>query len=145
MGKLEHRREAVTGPLDVDQLREKAAAGWKLVALEWQREVEGEGEAPGLMMEEVPYGLRVAQDCTHLIENPAETQVLTDMLRLIIQDYPISRVAEELNRKGYRARDGSAWAAVSVFNMLPRLVQVGPRVFSSHEWQAWRKRLTIYA
>ncbi len=145
MRKIEHHREVLTGPLNPEQLREKVAAGWKLVALEWQREVEAEGEAPNMIVEEVPYGLRVGEDCAHLVENPVETEVLTDMLRCIIQDYPLSKVANELNRKGHRARDGSPWASVSVFNMLPRLVQVGPRVFSSQEWQAWRKRLVIYA
>ncbi len=145
MAKTERLHEVLSGPLNPEQIREKAAAGWKLVGLDWQREVEGEAPEPDKIREEVPYGLRVAEDCAHLVENPAETLILTEMLRLIVQDYSISRVAEELNRKGYRTRDGSPWAPVSVFNMLPRLVQVGPRVFSSHEWQVWRKRLIIYA
>ncbi len=145
MARTERLYEVLSGPLNPEQIREKNAAGWKLVGLDWQREVEGEPPEPQTIREEVPYGLRVAEDCAHLVENPTETQILTDMLRLIVQDYSISRVAEELNRKGYRTRDGSPWAPVSVFNMLPRLVQVGPRVFSSHEWQAWRKRLIIYA
>ncbi len=145
MAKIERLHEVLTGPLSLEPIREKAAAGWKLIGLDWQREVEGEAQQPDTKMEEVPYGLRVAEDCAHLEENPEETQVLTEMLRCIIQDYPLSKVAEELNRKGYRTRNGSPWASVSVFNMLPRIVQVGPRVFSSQEWQAWRKRLSIYA
>jgi len=30
---------------------------------------------------------------------------------------------------------------VSVFQMLPRLIEVGPRIFASQEWQQRRERL----
>jgi Recombinase len=59
----------------------------------------------------------------------------------IVQDYSVSLVATELNKAGLRTRSGGYWTAVSVFNMLPRLIEVGPRIFSSDEWEARRDRL----
>jgi hypothetical protein len=116
-----------------------------LVAVEWEHEVEADEKEPPRIIEDVPYGLCVGDDCAHLVENPAETQVLIRMLDCIVQDYPFSKVADELNHSGLRTRNGSKWEAVSVYNMLPRLIQVGPRIFSSEEWQARRKHASILA
>jgi hypothetical protein len=143
MAKVERMREALSGPLEPEYVKQKAEAGWKLVAVEWEREVEDEKERRH-DFEEVPYGMRVGDDCMHLVENPAETQVLIQMLDGIVQDYPFSKVAEELNRNGLRTRSGSKWEPVSVYNMLPRLIQVGPKIFSSEEWQARKKHVVNY-
>jgi len=145
MAKVERIREFLSKPLEPEDIKRRAEAGWKLVAVEWEHEVEaGEKDLPGII-EDVPYGLRVGDDCTHLVENPAETQVLIRMLDGIVQDYPFSRIADDLNQNGLRARDGSMWQAVSVYNMLPRLIQVGPRIFSSEEWQARKKHAAKFA
>jgi hypothetical protein len=140
MAKLERVREVLSKPLEPEYVKRRAEAGWKPVAVEWEREVEAEEKEAGGVVEEVPYGLRVGDDCAHLVENPAETQVLIRMLDCLVEDYPFSKVADELNRSGLRTRSGGKWEAVSVYNMLPRLIQVGPRIFSSEEWQARRKR-----
>ena len=140
MARIERIRESVAGPVDADHLRQKSEAGWRLVALEWRREIEGE-EQSETMIEEVPYGLRVAFDCLHLEEDPQERMVLITMMDLIVQDHPISQVAAELNRRGFQTREGLQWNPVAVFNMLPRLIEVGPRIFSSEEWEARRERL----
>jgi len=132
MAKTERLREVLAGPLSQDYVKQKAEEGWKLKALEWEREVE---DTPaGRLSEEVPYGQRVAPDCTHLEENTSEKQALILMMDLIVQDAPLSLVAEELNRKGFHTRAGASWTPGSVFDMLPRLIQVGPRIFSSSEW-----------
>jgi hypothetical protein len=89
----------------------------------------------------VPYGLRVSPDCKHLEENAGEKQALVLMMDLIVQDAPLSLVAEELNRKGFRTRAGANWTPGSVFDMLPRLIQVGPRIFSSADWTARTRHL----
>jgi hypothetical protein len=136
MAKRERIREVLSKPLEPEYVKQRAEAGWKLVAVEWEHEVEADEKGPRRVTEEVPYGLRVGDDCAHLVENPAETQVLIRMLDCIVEDYPFSEVAEELNRSGLRTRNGAKWEAVSVYNMLPRLIQVGPRIFSSEEWQA---------
>jgi hypothetical protein len=109
--------------------------------LEWEREVEEPAGQPGPLSEEVPYGLRVSADCSHLEENASEKQALIQMMDLIVQDAPLSLVAEELNRKGFRTRAGANWTPGSVFDMLPRLIQVGPRIFSSTEWSARTRHL----
>jgi hypothetical protein len=132
MPKIERVREVVQGPLLQDYVNQKAQEGWKLAAVEWEREIE---ETPaGRLSDDIPYGLRVAPDCNHLEENASEKQALVLMMDLIVQDAPLSLVAEELNRKGFRTRNGSNWTPGSVFDMLPRLIQVGPRIFSSAEW-----------
>ncbi|HEV3041500.1 MAG TPA: recombinase family protein [Candidatus Angelobacter sp.] len=138
MTRIERLREKVTGPLDLEHLMQKVEAGWRLVALEWRREIEGEEATPP--KEEVPYGLRVADDGLRLEEEPEETRVLLAMMELIVQDYPFSKVAKELNERGFRSRDGSRWNPVTVFNMLPRLIEVGPKIFSSNDWEVLRTK-----
>ncbi|MGA2075947.1 MAG: recombinase family protein [Terriglobia bacterium] len=144
MAKLERVREVLSKPLEPEYIKLRAEAGWKLVAVEWEREVEEPQREPGRSLEEIPYGLRVSDDCLHLVENPAETQVLIQMLDGIVQDMPFSKIAEELNRSGLRTRGGTRWEPVLVYNMLPRLIQVGPRIFSSGEWQAQKKHVVNY-
>ena len=144
MAKLERAREVLNKPLEPEYIKLRAEAGWKLVAVEWEREVEEAGIRPRRSGEEVPYGMRVSDDCLHLVENPAETHVLIQMLDGIVQDLPFSKIAAELNRNGLRTRSGSKWEPVNVYNMLPRLIQVGPRIFSSEEWQAQKKHVVNY-
>jgi hypothetical protein len=145
MPKTERLREAVRISPTLEYFAQKAQAGWKLVALEWQREVGGEEEEPSPFLEEVPYGLRVSDDCLHLQEDAVEKQVLTLMLELLLRDRPFSGVAEELNQQGFRTREGAKWTTVSVFNMLPRLIEMGPRIFTSEEWTERRKYLLAVA
>jgi len=141
MARIERIREVVTGPVDMNQWKQKTDAGWQLVALEWRREIEGEEGEQTIIMEEVPYGLRVATDCTRLEEDPDEREVLVQMMEFIVQDRSVSEVASELNRKGLRTRKGALWSPVHVFNMLPRLIEVGPKIFSTDEWEERRERL----
>jgi hypothetical protein len=141
MARIERIREIVTGPVDPADWKQKTDAGWKLEALEWRREIEGEEPKPTAIMEEVPYGLRVAADCQRLEENPQEREVLVQMMELIVQDLSVSEIASHLNRRGLRTRKNLPWSPVNVFNMLPRLIEVGPRIFSAEEWEARRDRL----
>jgi hypothetical protein len=143
MAKLERVRESVEGSLDPDYVKQRERAGWRLVAVEWQRELEAAAPEPAPRVEETPFGVRVAGDCEHLEENPQEMQFLLTMMELIIQDVSIVKIAEELNRKGYRTRKGTEWGPVAVFNMLPRLIELTPRIFSTEEWVERRKRLTL--
>jgi hypothetical protein len=141
MARLERIREAVAGSLDAENLRQKAEAGWKLVALEWQREIPGEEAEPEMLIQEIPYGLRVSDDCLHLEEEPDEKNALVTMMELIVREDPFTQIAGELNRRGFRTRKGAEWTPVLVFNMLPRLIEVGPRIFSSEEWEDRKKKL----
>lgn len=141
MAKVERIREVVTGVVDLEYMRAKTEAGWKLVALEWRREIDGEESPQQVLIEEIPYGLRVAGDCSRLEEDPQERAVLMEMMELIVQDYSVSLIARELNKRGLRTRSGDYWTPVSVFNMLPRLIEVGPRIFSTDEWETRREHL----
>jgi len=125
----------------MEQWKQKTDAGWQLVALEWRREIQGEEAEQTIIMEEIPYGLRVASDCARLEENPDEREILVQMMELIVQDNSVSQVAMELTRKGLRTRGGSIWTPVAVFNMLPRLIEVGPKIFSSDEWEERKEHL----
>ena len=89
--------------------------------------------------EKPPFGLRVATDCSTLIEDRGENETLLAMMELIIQDGPYSSVAEEMNRRGYRTREGLEWSPVSVFEMLPRLIEAGPRILSSENWRRGKR------
>jgi hypothetical protein len=141
MAKVERIRELVTGVVDLDYVRQKTEAGWKLVAMEWRRELPSDENEQAIIVEEIPYGLRVAGDCSRLEEDPDERAVLVQMMELIVQDYSITLVASELNKRSLRTRSGSFWTPVSVFNMLPRLIEVGPQIFTSDEWDRRKQHL----
>ena len=140
MAKDERVREVLSSPPTAEYWRQKAEEGWRAVAVEWQRETDG-ADSTRLPREEVPYGLRVADDCLYLEENPTEVEAMQLMLEQIVADRPLSTVAEELDRRGFRQRSGSKWTQVSIFNILPRLVEVAPRIYSSEEWSEKRGRL----
>jgi len=141
MAPIERMRELLSGPPDPERMKQRTAAGWQLVALEWERRTSGQGLEPETT-EDVPYGLRVAPDCHVLEEEPVEKQALVLMMDLLIMDNPFSKVASELNDRGFRTRRGTLWSAVSVFKMLPRLIDVAPQVFSSKQWEERRQHLT---
>jgi hypothetical protein len=64
------------------------------------------------------------------------------MMDLVVEDFSFSSIASDLNEKGFRTREGKRWNQVSVFNMLPRLIEIGPRLFSTEEWKARRLRFS---
>jgi hypothetical protein len=147
MADSERVREALQGPLEAAYLKQRELAGWKLVAVEWERAAAAVSAAVSVevppSLEEAPFGLRVAGDCEHLEQNPAEMQFLLSMMELIIQDISLVKVAEELNRKGFRTRKGAEWGPVAVFNMLPRLIELTPKIFNNEEWLERRKHLSL--
>jgi hypothetical protein len=134
-------REVLTTVLTPEYVARRAADGWKPVAVEWERETSEAAEPAGEIVEEIPYGLQVAADCRHLEENPAEKEVLVRIMEQIVQDEPLSKIAGELNRGGHRTRQGTKWSPVAVFNLLPRLIEAGPRIFSSEDWAERRAQL----
>ena len=140
MARIERVREEISAQPEADYWKRKSEAGWKLAAVEWTKEVE-EGAALSDPAQEIPYGLRIAEDCAHLEVHPTEREALLLMLELIVQDRTLSQVAAELNGRGFRTRRGQEWGPASVFNMLPRMIEVGPNVFSQAEWATRRRRL----
>jgi len=139
MKKTERVRQVVSGPLGVADLKQQTEKGWKLVAIEWEREVDAaENQLPA----DVPFGLQMAPETQRLEENPVEREMLFLLMELIVQEGSYACIADEINRRGFRTRQGAEWSAVSVFEMLPRLIEVGPHVFQSPEWQKRRRHLS---
>jgi len=133
MARMERMRQEKPQSIGPEEIARQAEQGWKLVAVEWERELPESEESR--RPEETPFGLQIAKDAVRLEENPVEQEILFLMMDLTMQDGPYSAIAEELNRRGYRTREGFKWTAVSVFQMLPRLIEVGPRIFATREWQ----------
>lgn len=145
MAHFERVRDVISGPFSPDIMRQRTAAGWQLVSIEWRRELPA-NEAPseGAFNEEIPYGLRISDDCKRLEVDPHENAALVLMMELLVQDFPISSVASDLNEKGFRTRAGKTWSPVTVFNMLPRLIEVGPRLFSTEDWESRRQKFARF-
>jgi hypothetical protein len=141
MPKKERIREAVTSLANPNYLTERAAAGWRLAALEWERDVPEAIEEPRAWSEDLPYGLQVSEDGSRLVENPSETKIVILALDMIVEDCPLSQVSAEMTRRGYRMRDGLPWTPTALFTLLPRMIQMGPRLFSSEEWMTRKQRL----
>jgi Recombinase len=125
-------RDTISGPLDLDLLAKRRAEGWRLTAIEWEREGDEAAHSKELA---VPFGFRVAADCEHLEEDPRESEALRVVMRMVVDDAPLSRIADELNSRGLRTRSGAPWNPASVFRLMPGLVDQGPRIFSHPEWQ----------
>jgi hypothetical protein len=142
MAYFERVRDVVSGPFSGPVIEQRTAAGWKMVSIEWQRELP-DTEAPpdGAFSEAIPYGLRISDDCSRLEVHPGENQVLLLLMDLLAQDFSYSSIVSDLNEKGYRTREGKPWSRIAVFNMMPRLIEVGPRIFSSEEWEKRRLRI----
>lgn len=132
MASIERIHESAEALPSQAEIKRRAVDGWKLVALVWQREIGATGLPQ--VIDEIPYGLMIASDCHHLVENPAEKQVLMLAMDLIVQDQKISQVADALNGRGFKTREGKKWTAADVFNLLPRLIDTGPKIFVSNEW-----------
>ena len=141
MAYFERVRDVVSGPFSPDIIRQRTALGWQMVSIEWRRELpDSETPPEGGFSEEIPYGLRISDDCQRLEPHPREHQALMLMMELLVQDFSYSSIVSDLNEKGFRMRDGRPWSRVAVFNMIPRLIEVGPRFFSSQEWDKRRQR-----
>jgi len=135
--RTERERQVVQGPVDPTQVQKRVESGWRMVAVEWEREVDAEAPA----REEAPYGMRLEPETASLELNPTEWQALILMMDMTVQEGPYWTIAEELNRRGYRTRNGDPWTPISVFQMLPRLIELGPRIFATDEWKKRRLQL----
>lgn len=154
MKKVESIRETLSSLLTPEHLKQREEAGWRPVAVEWQREVtlfetkpvEGEPRPVELgPAEEIPFGLRVATDCKNLEENAGEMEVLKTLAELVVQDLSFPEMAEALNQRGFRTRGGQLWSALGVFKLTPRLIDVAPRILAGPEWETRKKQISRVA
>src|ERR1700730_4669508 len=147
MKKIEWIREALSAWPNPEYLNQREAAGWRIVAVEWEREVQAEAAAAAELAqgEEIPYGTRIANDCLHLEENPTEMQVLNHLADMVVQDLSYKRMADSLNEHAFHARDGKPWTALAVCKLTPRLIEVAPRILSGAEWENRKRQLSRVA
>lgn len=141
MAKIERKHEVIDGTLTEDLLRSKAQDGWRALAVVWERTVEGEEEDTSTQA--VPFGLRVAKDCLTLEPAVDEIKVMIHMLKMIVDDKGFAQIAAELNEAGFQTRRGGEWNQTSVFQMLPRLIEVAPSIYSSDDWLALKPHLML--
>jgi hypothetical protein len=150
MKKIEWIREALSAWPNPEYLNQREAAGWRIVAVEWEREVQAEAAAAAASAElaqgeEIPYGTRIANDCLYLEENPTEMQVLNHLAEMVVQDLSYKRMADSLNERAFHTRDGKPWTALAVFKLTPRLIEVAPRILSGAEWENRKRQLSRVA
>lgn len=147
MKKMEWIREAFSAWPSSEQIKQRETAGWRMVAIEWEREVQVD-PAPSAELvpgEEIPYGTRIATDCLHLEENPTEMQVLNHLAEMVVQDLSYKKMADSLNERSLHTRDGKPWTALAVFKLTPRLIEVAPRILSGAEWENRKRQLSRVA
>jgi hypothetical protein len=143
MAHFERIRDVISGPFSPEVIRQRTTTGWQMVSIEWRRELpDSEAPTQGAFSEDIPYGLRISDDCQRLEIDPIENRTLMLMMELLVQDFSYSSIVSDLNEKGLRMRDGRPWTRVAVFNMTPRLIEVGPRILSTEEWQKLRQRFS---
>jgi len=143
MAKVERIREVLTEPLSAEYVKQRMEEGWKPIAVEWQRESARAAAEPGTLASDVPFGLRISEDGKSLTENPQEKQALMLIMEKVVLDSPFSEIAAELNRQGFRTRQGFNWNEATVFDMLPRLIDAGPQLLDGDEWVERRRRLVL--
>ena len=142
MARVEHMREVVNELPTAEEVHAREGEGWKLVAVEWQRdpavtEQREPDEASSETWCEAPYGLETPTGDSRLLSNSTEAEAMQVILSMVIDDRnSLARVAEELNRRGFHTRQGGDWSQGAVFNMLPRLVEVAPEIYASSQWRA---------
>ncbi len=140
-------RDSITGELTLDYFVKRAAQGWKVASIDWVREAEEEVarvEPPPILGDKrpaaLPYGLQVSPASAGVEENTLEAAVLVSILEQIIQEKRVTEIAAILNAQGHRTREGWPWSASAVFELLPRLVEVGPGLLKNPAWQQRRAR-----
>jgi site-specific DNA recombinase len=84
---------------------------------QWEREAIGERtrvamsfkKAQGERVGEIPFGYRLAADGIHLEAEPTEQEIIARIRALSQDGLSTRRIAERLNRDGFRTRRGGAW------------------------------------
>ena len=142
MAYVERIRDMIAQPLLEEIVRQRTAGGMAPGFAGMAPGAAGcrSAHRSGAFPEDIPYGLRISEDCKRLEVDPNENQALLQMMEMLVQDFPFSAIVSDLNEKGFRTRDGRRWSPVAIFNMIPRLIEVGPRLFSTEEWEVRRQK-----
>ena len=132
-------RQVLASGLQPELVAAREREGWRAVAIEWEHGGADDSEPHDAVGRgPVPYGLRVSADCQHLEHEPREQETMETALAYIAADESLSTIAERLNERGFRTREGERWTQVSLFRLLPRLIDTAPDVFRSEQWSELR-------
>ena len=77
MAYFERVRDVISQPFSPEIIRQRTQSGWQMVSIEWRRELPDQ-EAPtegGAFSEDIPFGLRISDDCMRLEVHPQEQAV----------------------------------------------------------------------
>lgn len=135
----ERLREVMLQPLTAERLEAMATEGWRAAVVVWERPGGGKADPAAWSRQEVPYGMRISEDCLYLEEHREETRAMIAMMEGIVADQPFSRIAEDLNKRGFNTRSGGPWTQTAVFDLLPRLIECGPQLLNREEWISRRE------
>ena len=136
-------RDNISQPLTVDYFHERLAQGWIITAVEWARPLPEDEAETGYGTEDVPYGQRVAEDCGHLTDHAREMEVIAFIYDGVIAGIRPALIAGNLNERGYRTRGGLPWSASAVFELMPRIIELSPRLQRRPNWPGHRAQLTL--
>ena len=132
-------RQVLASGLTPELIAAREREGWRAVAVEWEQDrPEDALSEPPAGRVPMPYGLRVSADCQHLEPEPREQETMKTALAYIAADESLSTIAERLNERGFRTREGARWTQVTLFRLLPRLIDTAPDVFRSEQWSELR-------
>jgi DNA invertase Pin-like site-specific DNA recombinase len=105
-GKMVFRMLAVLNEFELDQIKERT----KLA----MNHKKGKGELVGA----VPYGYALSTDGKTLLEDPEEQEVVLEIKGLHRAGLSLRKIAGELTRLGFRARNGKAFVPTQISRIL---------------------------
>ena len=144
MAPFERLRDVISGPLRFRDHQATHNSGMATgIDRMAARAARGRGAQPGGFWRGTsPMACAFRMTASGLEIDPLENRTLMLMMELLVQDLAYSSVVSDLNERGLRMQDGRPWNRVAVFNMTPRLIEVGPRLFSTDEWHRLRQRFS---
>lgn len=80
----------------------------------------------------IPYGYRKGQDCRHEI-NPEQAEIVREIFRRVLSGEPQIDIANDLNARGIKTKDGNAWNKNSFRVMLRNDIYIGTYRFVDYE------------
>lgn len=136
-------RDVMTEPLTMEYVKRRTDEGWMAAAVEWVKTAEPEPVDEFDLLQEPAYGQRVSGDCKHLIDDPLEMDTLYMIYEKVVAGWRPTLIAAELNSRGRRTRAGGKWTPNAVFDLLPRLIEVSPKLQMRSDWPERRAALEI--
>ena len=143
----ERIRDVISEQLTLEYFHQRTSAGWVVAAVEWVKPSDSTeaANAEQIQLEEVPYGQRIARDCGHLTDDSYEMGVLLFIYEKVVSGWRPTQIASELNLRGFRTRTAAHWTPTAVFDLLPRLIELSPKLQNRPDWPSRRAKLEVIA